>query len=74
MDAKKKYYDSFLPEKDKIMNNPLKLLKYKLQQRDSHKLENCKNTLKYIDDEISHSVDPGLENSIYNKSNFLATC
>ncbi|EAS02346.1 hypothetical protein TTHERM_00624650 (macronuclear) [Tetrahymena thermophila SB210] len=68
MNIKKKYYDTFLPEKDKIMNNPLKLLKYKIHQRDTQTLDNCKNTLKFIDQEISQNIDPALSNSIYQKS------
>lgn len=58
MDAKKKYYDVFLPEKDKIMNNPLKLLKHRLQLRDKQTLTNCKNTLQFIDQEISNNILP----------------
>lgn len=31
--SKLKYYDTFLPKENKILNCPLKLLKYKMQNR-----------------------------------------
>ncbi|KRX03130.1 hypothetical protein PPERSA_10211 [Pseudocohnilembus persalinus] len=54
--SKIKYYDSFMPDNMKIMNNPLKLLKYKMSVRDNNTLRGHMNELKFMDNELQTNL------------------
>ncbi|CAK75856.1 unnamed protein product (macronuclear) [Paramecium tetraurelia] len=40
-----KFYDSYMPEQHKVLNNPLKFLKYKLHQQNRYAFDHCLDCL-----------------------------
>ncbi|CAD8063000.1 unnamed protein product [Paramecium sonneborni] len=42
---KLKFYDSYMPEQHKVLNNPLKFLKYKLHQQNRYAFDHCLDCL-----------------------------